>query len=143
MFGPGVGFLTGALIITISDIFTIPGPWTPFIASIIGLLGFCAGLIRRYKSQPTFRLLALSSIGLTFLSESLQNIWVAVFYSIPMLGVLLAGIPSLVAALINNFALFTTVGLRTIIFLEKDETQSIASKANHEVGLEPYAKSEA
>lgn len=38
-FRPVQGFATGALIIVVSDLYRRPGPRTPFIAAIIGLIG--------------------------------------------------------------------------------------------------------
>ena len=106
------GFVVGASIIVISDIATVPGAWTPFIAVIIGLLGVCAGVIRRIGAKPSLPLFGVSAICLTILSEILQNGWVAVAYNVPFLVTMVTGLSSLVAALINNFVLFTTVGLR-------------------------------
>jgi uncharacterized membrane protein len=49
--GPVAGFVTGASIIVISDMATVPGPWTPFIAVIIGIIGVIAGIARRFIFQ--------------------------------------------------------------------------------------------
>lgn len=58
VYGPAIGFLTGSLITVISDLFVLPGPWTPFIAAIIGLLGVCAGIIRKFLgNRLSFRFL--------------------------------------------------------------------------------------
>ena len=92
VYGPTAGFVTGFLIILISDMFTQPGPWTPFIAAIIGLIGLVAGTMRRSDRIPTFRMLAVSAVLLTLMSELLQNAWVALFYSLPIAGVMTLGI---------------------------------------------------
>ncbi len=92
VYGPTAGFVTGFLIILIADIFTQPGPWTPFIAAIIGLIGLVAGTMRRSDRIPTVRMLAVSAVLLTLMSELLQNAWVALFYSLPIAGVMTLGI---------------------------------------------------
>jgi energy-coupling factor transport system substrate-specific component len=116
-YGPMAGFVTGFLIILISDIMILPGPWTPFIAAIIGLIGLVAGIARRPDQMPTVRLFALSAVALTLMSELLQNTWVALFYSLPIAGVMVLGIPTLITALVNNLILFTTLGPRVIKLL--------------------------
>jgi energy-coupling factor transport system substrate-specific component len=118
VYGPTAGFVTGFLIILIADIFTQPGPWTPFIAAIIGLIGLVAGTMRRSDRIPTFRMLAVSAVLLTLMSELLQNAWVALFYSLPIAGVMTLGIVTLITALINNFILFTTLGPKVIKLLQ-------------------------
>ena len=112
--GPVAGFLTGASIIVISDMATIPGAWTPFIAIIIGLIGVIAGIVSRVAKEPTFRLMAISATLLTLMSEALQNAWVSLFYNIPLPITMLTGLGTLVVALTNNLILFTTVGSRLI-----------------------------
>ena len=126
VYGPGVGFVTGFLIILLSDIASPygAGVWTPFIASIIGLLGVFAALIRRLRPRPSPLMMITSAVALTLLSESLQNIWGALFYNTPILGAtgtMVLGLPSLVTAMINNVILFPTVGMRTIEFLRQHE----------------------
>ena len=118
VYGPTAGFVTGFLIILIADIFTQPGPWTPFIAAIIGLIGLIAGTMRRSDQIPTVRMLAVSAVLLTLMSELLQNVWVALFYSLPMAGVMTLGIVTLITALINNLILFTTLGPKVIKLLQ-------------------------
>jgi hypothetical protein len=113
------GFVTGASIIIISDMAMLPGAWTPFIAAIIGLIGICASLIRKEVENPSLRIMGISAVALTPMSETLQNTWVAVFYNVPISVAVMAGISSLITALVNNIILFTTLGLRTIrIILE-------------------------
>jgi energy-coupling factor transport system substrate-specific component len=119
VFGPMAGFVTGASIIIISDMAMLPGAWTPFIAAIIGLIGVCASLIRKEVEKPSLRIMGISAVALTPMSETLQNTWVAVFYNVPISVAVMAGISSLITALVNNIILFTTLGLRTIrIILE-------------------------
>jgi hypothetical protein len=120
-YGPVVGFVTGFLIILLSDIASPfgAGAWTPFIASIIGLLGICAGIIRRVWPHPTLLMMTVSAVGLTVLSETLQNLWAALFYGVPIIATMGAGVPSLVTAMANNVILFPTVGSRAIKFLQE------------------------
>ena len=126
IYGPIVGFITGFLIILLSDIASPfgAGVWTPFIASIIGLLGICAGIIRRVRPRPTILTMTVSAVGLTLLSESLQNIWVSLFYSIPIIPTMLSGFPSLVTAMANNVILFPTVGSEAIKFVQEHHLTS-------------------
>ena len=116
--GPVEGFLVGALTIIASDLYLAPGPWTPFIAGIIGLLGASGGLLRG-RVFPSKVSLAVVAVVLTLFSEFLQNLWVAWFYSVPLTGVLIAGLPTLFSALINNFLLLTLAGPRIIEVLDK------------------------
>ena len=124
VFGPALGFLTGALIIVISDLFMMPGPWTPFIAAIIGILGVSGGVIRRFGGNPSVLALGAYAALLTVLSELLQNAWFAVFFNIPIAFVLTMGIPSMVTALANNIILLTTVGVKTIELIQKFTSRS-------------------
>jgi uncharacterized membrane protein len=121
--GPFVGFTTGALIVLVSDLFMVPGPWTPFIASIIGLLGLLSGIVRRWFSNPAARRLALLAVSLTLLSEVLQNAWVSLFYGVPFLATTIMGVPSLVTALMNNAILLSLIGPRIVMLIRKT-TQS-------------------
>jgi uncharacterized membrane protein len=124
VFGPALGFLTGALIIVISDLFMMPGPWTIFIAAIIGILGVGGGAIRRLSGNPSVVALGVSAAVLTVLSEFLQNAWFALFFNIPIVAALTMGIPSLVTAVANNVILLTTVGMKTIELIQKLTTRS-------------------
>lgn len=119
VFGPALGFVTGGLIIVISDMFMMPGPWTPFIAAIIGLLGVGGALIRRVVGNPSVVVLGAYVAVLTVLSEFLQNAWFALFFNIPIAAVLAMGIRSTVTAVANNVILLTTVGLKTIELIQK------------------------
>jgi len=129
VFGPIQGFITGALTIIISDLFTMAGLWTPFIAIIIGMLGFLGGIFRHFKSNPSIMFLGLAAVVLTLISELLQNIWFGwymwAFYmtEAPFLTVLattlIEGLPSTTTALINNTVLFTVVAPRIIKILQE------------------------
>ncbi len=121
IFGPIGGFITGFLIILLSDIASPygPGAWTPFIASIIGLLGICGGIIGRIRPRPTVSLALFSAVALTLLSEFLQNVWVSLTYNFPIEGTMITGFYSLVTAMANNIILFPTVGLKTITFVQE------------------------
>lgn len=113
-FGPIAGFTGGASIIVISDLMIYPGPWTPFIASIIGLMfGVGGGILRRF-ANPTLGLrgYALSGVILTVASETLQNLWVALTYGEPLLAAMAFGVPTLITALLNNTILLIALGPR-------------------------------
>jgi hypothetical protein len=121
LYGPIAGFVSGFSIILLSDIATPlgAGAWTPFIGSIIGLLGICAGLIRRIRSRPSILMMIISAVGLTLLSEFLQNLWVSLFYNVSIILTMSTGLPSLVAAMANNVILFPTIGTKTIKFVQE------------------------
>jgi len=119
VFGPVQGFVTGALIIVVSDILTWAGPWTPVIAAIIGLLGVCGGLLRRFRETLGVMFLGITAVVLTLVSETLQNLYTTWFYLVsgmPLMVALAAafggGIISMVTAIINNTVLFMTVAPR-------------------------------
>ncbi len=119
VFGPALGFVTGALIITISDMLMMPGPWTPFIAAIIGLVGAGGAVFRRVVGNPSVAVLGAYGAVLTVLSELLQNAWFALFFNIPIAAVLAMAVRSMVTAIANNVILLTTVGLKTIELIQK------------------------
>ena len=123
VFGPALGFLSGALIIVISDLFMMPGFWTPFIAAIIGIFGLGGAAVRRLAAKPSILALGASMGVLTVLSEFLQNAWIALFFNAPIAPILLAGVPSLVTALVNNIILLPTVGLRVIKLIQEATTR--------------------
>jgi len=118
VFGPVMGFLSGALIIVISDLFTIPGFWTPFIAAIIGIFGMGGSLARRAHGERSVFTLGAFAALLTVLSEVLQNAWFAWAFNIPIVVALTTAIPSIVTALVNNTILITTLGLKVIRLIQ-------------------------
>jgi len=139
VFGPIQGFITGALIIIVSDMLTWAGPWTPIIAVIIGLLGVCGGLLHNIKENPNVVLFSVTAVILTMVSETLQNLYTTWFYmvsGIPLMDALAmsfgGGIVSMVTALICNTVLFTTVAPRIIAITKK----MVISKPKERVGLE-------
>lgn len=121
VFGPVQGFVTGALIIVVSDLLTWAGPWTPIIAAIIGLLGVCGGLLRRVRENPGVIFLGVTAVVLTLVSETLQNLYTTWFYLVSGMPLMVAlvtafgvGIISMVTAILNNMILFVTVAPRII-----------------------------
>jgi len=118
VFGPATGFLAGAMIILVSDLFMLPGPWTPFIAAIIGIFGLGGSVTRRLHREPSVLTLGAFTVLFTLLSELLQNIWFAWFFNIPIMITLLMGVPSMVTAVVNNTILITTLGLKVIRLIQ-------------------------
>ena len=126
--GATAGFVTGVLIILVSDLFILPGVWTPFIALIIGLLGFLAGISRRTFRVEASLDFAFLAVLLTVLSEFLQNLWVSVFYNVSISATMLAGFPSLLSALVNNVVLLSLAGPRVVKLIHRS-AQNLSSEA--------------
>jgi len=130
-FGPVQGFVTGTLIILVSDMFSMYGLglWTPFIAAIIGLIGVCGGVLRRSKKNLSIIFLGLTAVALTIMSELLQTTWFAwymwAFYTpeTPFLTVLAmslaGGIASTATALFNNVVFFVAIAPKIIKLLQE------------------------
>jgi uncharacterized membrane protein len=129
LFGPAMGFLCGALIIVISDLFMMPGVWTPFIAVIIGIFGLAGSAVRRLGSEPSVLTSGVFAVVFTVLSESLQNAWFAWFFNIPLTAVFLMGVPSTATAIVNNAVLIPTLG-RKVIRLIQDTIPASPGGAN-------------
>ncbi|UCE15421.1 MAG: ECF transporter S component [Candidatus Bathyarchaeota archaeon] len=126
VFGPVQGFITGVLIIIVSDLFTWAGLWTPIIAAIIGLLGICGGMLRRSKENSNGVFLGATAVLLTLISESLQNLYTTWFYLVSGMPLVVAlgtafsgGIISMITAIINNTVLFTTIVPRIVRILRR------------------------
>lgn len=117
VFGPVYGFVTGMLMIVVSDLFMGPGPWTPFISAIIGIVGLGGGLLNILGMSPSRRIMLVCAVLLTLVSELLQNLWFALSFGIPVVVALVAGAPSIISALINNMFFFSVFGLRAIQIL--------------------------
>lgn len=118
VFGPAIGFLCGAMIIVISDLLMMPGPWTPFIAAIVGTFGLGGAVIHLFYREPSPLTLGAFAVLFTLLSELLQNAWFALSFNIPILGALVMGIPSILTAIANNVILLTSVGAKVIRLIE-------------------------
>jgi len=128
VFGATLGFLSGALIVVISDLFMMPGPWTPFIAAIIGIFGLGGAAIRRPGGNPSVVAFGACGAALTILSEFLQNAWFALFFGIPIMVALAMAIPSMATAVANNIILLTTVAPRIIRLIQEATTRATAAK---------------
>jgi uncharacterized membrane protein len=113
VFGPLQGFIAGALIIVVFDLFMVLGPWTPFIAAIIGIIGI-GGVLRRFTGNPSVTALSISALVLMLISEVQQFTWFAWFFGMPIITSFLMGIPTLITAFINNTVLFATAESRII-----------------------------
>ncbi len=118
LFGPMMGFLSGAMIIVISDLFMVPGIWTPIIAAIIGIFGLGGAAVRRLGSEPSAPTLGAFAVMFTVLSESLQNVWFAWFFNIPIAAVFLMGVPSTATTIVNNVVLIPTLGRKVIRLIQ-------------------------
>lgn len=128
VYGYAAGFITGAFTIVISDLPVAPGPWTPFIAAIIGLFGAGAALVRKIDPTPTPFRLACYAVALTIMSEVLQNLWTAWFSNLPIIVIMIQGLPTLIAAVGNNAILIATIGPRLIKLVENATVERAESK---------------
>ena len=118
LFGPAMGFVSGAMIIVISDLFMMPGVWTPFIAAIIGIFGLGGAAVRRLGSEPSALTSGVFAVVFTVLSEFLQNAWFAWFFNIPIVAVFVTGAPSIATAIVNNTILIPTLGRKVIRLIQ-------------------------
>jgi uncharacterized membrane protein len=123
-FGPVTGFLSGAMIIVVSDLFMMPGPWTLFIAAIMGIFGLGGSAIRRLRGDPSVLTLGASAVLFTVLSELLQNAWFALSFNLPLVVALVMGVPSAVTAIANNTILLTTLGPKVIRLIGNNALRS-------------------
>jgi hypothetical protein len=105
----------------ISDLPVAPGPWTPFIGGIIGVVfGVGGGTLRHFvKNRPNVLWFAVSAVALTIVSEFLQNWWASWFFGIPLLVSMLQGVQSLITALVNNTVLFTILAPKVISVIQE------------------------
>jgi len=111
--GTALGFVTGALIIVVSDIFISPGPWTPFIALIVGVLfGAGAGLLQRLGGKTDALTLGAFAVALSFLDELLQNTWVSIFFNVPFGVTMALGPPHAEPRIAENAVEFSLVDSR-------------------------------
>lgn len=128
VFGYVAGFVTGAFIIIISDMVVAPGAWTPFIAAIIGLFGVGAAVVRKIGPKPSPLRLGCFAVALTIMSEVLQNLWTAWSGNLSIPFVMIQGLPTLIAALINNAVLIATIGPRVIKLVESATVEKNKAK---------------
>jgi hypothetical protein len=65
-------------------------------------------------------MMALCAVGLTLLSEFLQNLWSSVTFNASIIATMSLGFPSLLTAMVNNLILFPTVGTKAIEFVQEN-----------------------
>jgi hypothetical protein len=70
-------------------------------------------------------MMTVSAVGLTLLSETLQNLWFAFFGNVPIITAMASGFPSLVTAMANNVILFPTVGTKAIKFVQERHVDNV------------------
>lgn len=74
VFGPQAGFMTGAMTALTSNMLLGQGPWTVWQMAAWGLMGLCAGLLRRFLLKHR---LVLAAFGFAwgFLFGWIMNLW--------------------------------------------------------------------
>lgn len=75
VFGPGAGFMVGALAALISDFFLGMGPWVPWQMVAWGLAGAAAGFLGRWQKNFSRFLLVLFAAAWGYLYGVIMNTW--------------------------------------------------------------------
>ena len=83
-FGRQTGFITGALIALVSNIFFGQGPWTPWQMYGFGMGGYIAGCVRHLPAFKNRFAVAALGFGLVFLYGFILDTWTLVGFVDPM-----------------------------------------------------------
>ncbi|WP_051688127.1 ECF transporter S component [Desulfofalx alkaliphila] len=84
VFGPGPGFMVGALAALSSNFFLGMGPYTPWQMLAWGLAGFSAGIWGRWQKKPSKLPLIIFAVAWGFLYGLIMNIWHWVTFIYPL-----------------------------------------------------------
>lgn len=84
VFGPGFGFMVGAIAALVSNSFLGHGPWSPWQMMAWGLAGLSAGMIKRIIKKPSRLPLSIFAFIWGFLFGSIMNIWHWLFFIYPL-----------------------------------------------------------
>ncbi|WP_157729394.1 ECF transporter S component [Tumebacillus algifaecis] len=97
VFGPRAGFMVGATVAVISNMFFGQGPWTPWQMMAWGLIGATAGLYGRWRGEKVHPLeLAVFGAVWGFLFGWFMNtwVWLTTFYPLNLTTFLAANAAS-------------------------------------------------
>jgi len=83
-FGRQAGFLTGALIMLVSNIFFGQGPWTPWQMYALGLVGYLAGCLADAGLFKTKGVIYVFGFLASFLYGAILDTWTFVGFVTPM-----------------------------------------------------------
>lgn len=75
VFGPGFGFMVGAVATLVSNSFLGHGPWTPWQMMAWGLAGFTAGMLKKVMKNPSRLVLTIFAFSWGFLFDYIMNLW--------------------------------------------------------------------
>lgn len=76
IFGPEIGWITGANVALVSNMFLGQGPWTPWQMVSWGLIGYTAGRFRQTKWMKSFIGKLIFGFVWGFLFGWIMNLWV-------------------------------------------------------------------
>jgi len=107
MFGKRSGFMVGALVALVSNVFFGQGPWTPWQMYTWGIIGYTAGILSRFEWMQK----PVAIYGFGFVSALLFGVILNCWY---------------VIGFVTTFS-WTTIGLTFVASLAMDFTHAIAT----------------
>lgn len=97
VFGPGFGFMVGAVSTLVSNSFLGHGPWTPWQMFAWGLAGASAGLLKKIMKKPYRITLSIFAFLWGFLFDYIMNLWHWLFFIYPL------NLKSFIVVYMNSF----------------------------------------
>ena len=110
-FGPGAGFLTGALAALASNVYFVQGPWTPWQMLAWGLCGLAGGLLRERKFLKSPWWLSLTGALLSLAFGVIMNLSYVIPYVRPLT------FPAVMTAMGAGLAFDSVHAVSTFVFL--------------------------
>ncbi|WP_432663279.1 ECF transporter S component [Wukongibacter baidiensis] len=84
VFGPGFGFMVGAIATLVSNSFLGHGPWSPWQMVAWGLAGFSGGMLKKIMKKPHRLKLSIFAFVWGFLFGYIMNLWHWLFFVYPL-----------------------------------------------------------
>ncbi|MBQ9021321.1 MAG: ECF transporter S component [Eggerthellaceae bacterium] len=110
-FGRQTGFITGSLIMLVSNIFFGHGPWTPWQMYGFGMAGYIAGSVRHLTLFTRRIPVVVLGFALTFLYGVILDTWTVVGFLNPI------SFEGVLATYSIGFAYNLTQAVATVVFL--------------------------